>query len=138
MKRFADLLAAQAAPAPAAAAEPLPAPPGVVQRRAVPDVAPPLPSLHPVLQRIYAARGIRDAAQLKLTLDRLLPVSSLPGVEAAARLLLAHRERRIVVVGDFDADGATSTALHAAGTARPGDSRTWISWCPTAFASATA
>jgi single-stranded-DNA-specific exonuclease len=68
-------------------------------------------SLHPVLRRAYAARGVRDSSDLALTLDRLMPVGTLDGVEAAVQLILAHRERRILVVGDFDADGATSTAL---------------------------
>ncbi|HUQ09550.1 MAG TPA: single-stranded-DNA-specific exonuclease RecJ [Steroidobacteraceae bacterium] len=68
-------------------------------------------SLHPVLRRAYAARGVRHSHELSLTLDRLMPVGTLDGVDAAVRLILAHRERRIVVVGDFDADGATSTAL---------------------------
>ena len=69
------------------------------------------PNLHPVLRRAYAARGIRHSGELALTLDRLMPVGTLDGVEAAVRLILEHRERRILVVGDFDADGATSTAL---------------------------
>jgi single-stranded-DNA-specific exonuclease len=69
-------------------------------------------ALHPVLRRAYAARGICDAAQLSTELSRLLPVGSLAGVAAAVELLLRHREHgRILVVGDFDADGATSTAL---------------------------
>lgn len=69
-------------------------------------------SLHPVLRRAYAARGIREAAQLSTDLSRLLPVGSLGAVEAAVALLLRHRDNgRILVVGDFDADGATSTAL---------------------------
>ena len=68
-------------------------------------------SLHPVLRRAYAARGVRDSAELALTLDRLMPVGTLEGVDAAVRLILEHRERRIIVIGDFDADGATSTAL---------------------------
>jgi single-stranded-DNA-specific exonuclease len=68
--------------------------------------------LHPVLRRAYAARGIREATQLSTELSRLLPVGSLGGVAAAVELLLAHRMRgRILVIGDFDADGATSTAL---------------------------
>ena len=67
--------------------------------------------LHPVLERVYRARGLRRAAELDHSLERLLPVGSLEGVEAAARLLAAHRARRVLVVGDFDADGATSTAL---------------------------
>jgi single-stranded-DNA-specific exonuclease len=68
-------------------------------------------TLHPVLRRAYAARGVRDHQDLSLTLDRLMPVGTLSGVDAAVRLMLEHRDRRILVVGDFDADGATSTAL---------------------------
>jgi single-stranded-DNA-specific exonuclease len=67
--------------------------------------------LHPVLRRVYAARGLGNDADLDLSLDRLLPVGSLEGVDAAARLLAAHRAGRVLVIGDFDADGATSTAL---------------------------
>ncbi|HEY3654514.1 MAG TPA: single-stranded-DNA-specific exonuclease RecJ [Steroidobacteraceae bacterium] len=68
--------------------------------------------LHPVLRRVYAARGVSRSDELDLSLDRLLPVGSLDGVEAAARLLAAHRRQgRVLVVGDFDADGATSSAL---------------------------
>jgi single-stranded-DNA-specific exonuclease len=67
--------------------------------------------LHPVLRRVYAARGLKSSADLDLSLDRLVPVGSLEGVDAAARLLTAHRAGRVLVIGDFDADGATSTAL---------------------------
>jgi len=68
--------------------------------------------LHPVLQRIYLARGVRAPDDLDLSLDRLLPVSTLESIAAAVDLLLAHRAAgRVLVVGDFDADGATSTAL---------------------------
>ena len=67
--------------------------------------------LHPVLRRVYAARGVACREDLDLTLDRLLPVGSLPGVEAAAGLLTEHRAGRVLVIGDFDADGATSSAL---------------------------
>src|SRR5260370_1385760 len=69
-------------------------------------------AVHPVLRRVYAARGLQNGADLDLSLDRLLPVGSLEGVDAAARLLTAHRSAgRVLVIGDFDADGATSTAL---------------------------
>jgi single-stranded-DNA-specific exonuclease len=68
-------------------------------------------SLHPVLRRAYGARGVRDHQELTLTLDKLMPVGTLDGVASAVRLILEHRDRRILVVGDFDADGATSTAL---------------------------
>ncbi len=72
-----------------------------------------LDGLNIVLARAYAARGIGAREQLAATLDRLLPVGSLDSVGAAVALLLAHRASggRILVIGDFDADGATSTAL---------------------------
>ncbi len=84
-----------------------------VRRRQVPSGAESgeLAPLDPLLARIYAARGIRSPAELDYSLGLLAPVSSLPGIDAAVELLLQHRERRIIVIGDFDADGATSTAL---------------------------
>ena len=69
-------------------------------------------AVHPILRRVYAARGLRSNADLDLSLGRLLPVGSLEGVDAAAQLLAAHRSAgRVLVIGDFDADGATSTAV---------------------------
>ena len=68
-------------------------------------------NVHPVLQRIYSARGVRTATDLDCSLERLLPVGTLEGVMSAVDLLVRHREGRILVIGDFDADGATSTAL---------------------------
>lgn len=70
-------------------------------------------SLHPVLCRAYRARGVNAAADLDHSLERLLPVGTLGGVEAAVDLLLAcHPARgKVLVIGDFDADGATSTAV---------------------------
>lgn len=70
-----------------------------------------LSGIEPTLARLYAARGVTHVDELDYALGRLLPIGSLPGVEQAVDLLLRHRERRILVVGDFDADGATSTAL---------------------------
>jgi single-stranded-DNA-specific exonuclease len=68
--------------------------------------------LHPVLRRVYAARGIANDSELDLSLERLLPVGSLEGLDAATQLLAAHRAAgRVLVVGDFDTDGATSSAL---------------------------
>jgi single-stranded-DNA-specific exonuclease len=68
--------------------------------------------LHPVLRRVYAARGIASDSELDLSLERLLPVGSLEGLDAATQLLGLHRAAgRVLVIGDFDADGATSTAL---------------------------
>jgi single-stranded-DNA-specific exonuclease len=68
--------------------------------------------LHPVLRRVYASRGVVSDAELDLSLQRLLPVGSLAGALEAADLLARHRNGgRVLVVGDFDADGATSSAL---------------------------
>src|SRR5258708_5098290 len=68
--------------------------------------------LHPVLGRVYAARGVRTTADLDTSLVRLLPVGTLEGIPAAVELLLKHRAGgRVLIVGDFDADGATSSAL---------------------------
>jgi single-stranded-DNA-specific exonuclease len=85
----------------------------VMRRVAPPEALPAFATLNPVLARAYAARGLRDVAELRQNLDQLLPVGSLEGVTAAVELLLVHRERggRILVIGDFDADGATSSAL---------------------------
>ncbi len=71
----------------------------------------PLAGVHPVLARVYAARGVTSAADLDQSLERLLPVGTLEGIAAAVDLLLAHREGSVLVIGDFDADGATSSAL---------------------------
>jgi single-stranded-DNA-specific exonuclease len=70
-------------------------------------------NLHPVLRRVYAARGLISSEDLALTLDRLLPVSTLEGLEVASDVLLGHLDagRRVLILGDFDADGATSSAL---------------------------
>ena len=68
-------------------------------------------ALHPVLDRVYFARGVRSAAELDTSLGRLLPVGTLDGVTDAVELLLAHRSGRVLIVGDFDADGATASAL---------------------------
>ena len=74
-------------------------------------------SLPPVLRRIYAARGIDSLEQLEYRLGRLAAPSSLGGLDAACALLVqALRERQsILIVGDFDADGATGTALAVRG-----------------------
>ncbi|EOY3719207.1 TPA: single-stranded-DNA-specific exonuclease RecJ [Klebsiella michiganensis] len=69
--------------------------------------------LPPLLQRLYASRGVRSAQELERGVKGMLPWSQLTGVEKAVEMLYgAFRQGlHIVVVGDFDADGATSTAL---------------------------
>lgn len=68
--------------------------------------------LHPVLARVFSARGIERADELQHGLDRLLPPSGFAGLDDAAALLAeaVRLGQRILIVGDFDADGATSTA----------------------------
>ncbi|MDH3985210.1 MAG: single-stranded-DNA-specific exonuclease RecJ [Gammaproteobacteria bacterium] len=69
--------------------------------------------LHPVLRRVYAARAVESADDLDYSLERLIPPAELGGLTGAVDLLEAavSGHQRIVVVGDFDADGATSCAL---------------------------
>ncbi len=78
--------------------------------RPVPEAAL-LDGIDPIIARLYAARGVRESREVDYRLNRLAPVGSLQGLEAATDLLIACRDKRIIVVGDFDADGATSTAL---------------------------
>ncbi|GGB99798.1 single-stranded-DNA-specific exonuclease RecJ [Marinobacterium zhoushanense] len=86
----------------------------LIERRPMPERLPVgLASLHPVLARIYACRGIDSLEQLGRQLKELLPDSQMRGMEAAVQRLVGALERRerILIVGDFDCDGATSTAL---------------------------
>lgn len=66
-----------------------------------------------MLRRAYAARGIAAAAELPLELKALLPPAGLMGIDAASGLLMTAivERKRIVVAGDYDADGATATAV---------------------------
>ncbi len=74
-------------------------------------------SVHPVLRRVYTARGVTAAAQVRHRLGDLLPPQTLGGLVAAVALLDAAIEgdRRICVIGDFDCDGATGTAVAVRG-----------------------
>src|SRR3990167_3866400 len=67
----------------------------------------------PILQRIYSARGVTEGSQLDGRLQTLLPFNTLIDIDKACRRLeeALRDDQRIVVIGDFDADGATSTAL---------------------------
>ena len=69
--------------------------------------------LHPVLARIYAARHVVSAEELEHSLDRLHPPELLKDIGAAVDLLASSivSNQRILVVADFDADGATSCAV---------------------------
>lgn len=85
--------------------------PIVLRKAPNPDLLPALGTLDAMYARLYAMRGVTGPQQLDYGLAGLAPVSSLEHIAAAVELLLQHRQRRIVIVGDFDVDGATSTAL---------------------------
>ncbi|WP_318392923.1 single-stranded-DNA-specific exonuclease RecJ [Enterobacter sp.] len=83
-------------------------------RRREPDLAAELPdTLSPLLRRLYASRGVSSPAGLERSVKGMLPWQQLSGInEATEQLYQAFVQGlRIIVVGDFDADGATSTAL---------------------------
>ena len=86
----------------------------IIERRPQPESGLPIESqVHPVLARIYASRGISDQGELGRNLKELLPDSAMKGVSAAVeRLVVAlEQQQRILIVGDFDCDGATSTSV---------------------------
>jgi len=88
-----------------------------IEPRPLPATLPDLGNLPPLLTRLYAARGVRSAAELDKGLARLLPFQRLKGLDRAVELLVeALRERRrILLVGDFDADGATASSVGVLG-----------------------
>ncbi len=69
--------------------------------------------LPPILQRIYAQRGINSEEEINHSLSKALPPGKLLNVDAGVKLIYQcmQNEQLILIVGDFDADGATSTAL---------------------------
>jgi len=69
--------------------------------------------VHPLLARLYAARGVASAAELDDALGKLLPPSQLLGADSAARLLAdaIAQQKKICVVADYDCDGATACAV---------------------------
>ena len=69
--------------------------------------------LHPVLNRVYLHRGVKHMGELDRSLNALLPYQDLSGIEQAVQYLAAglSEQKHFMIVGDFDADGATSTAL---------------------------
>ena len=66
-----------------------------------------------LLDRVFAARGITEPAQLERGLSNLLSPADLPEIDQAAKRLAdaVVEDQKILIVGDFDADGATSVAL---------------------------
>lgn len=85
----------------------------IIQRRETSDCSHLNFINQPLLQRIYASRGISCAKDLEYQLKNLIKPSTLKGSSEAAELLLnaIKNRQKVIIVGDFDADGATSTAL---------------------------
>jgi len=84
-----------------------------IQRRPEVDLTQLPDSIAPLLRRLYISRGITSSQQLETAARALHSYQKLHGIEAAVELLFAAitQQKRIIVVGDFDADGATSSAL---------------------------
>ncbi|KQH84941.1 single-stranded-DNA-specific exonuclease RecJ [Vibrio furnissii] len=84
-----------------------------IQRRPEPDLAQLPDTIPPLLRRIYLNRGVSSVEQLEKAAKALHSYQQLHGIDAAVELLFEaiKQQKRIIVVGDFDADGATSSAL---------------------------
>lgn len=84
-----------------------------IKRRPDVTISEDIHDLPPILQRIYAQRGISHEQEINHTLAKALPPGKLLNVEAGVELIYScmQNDQHILIVGDFDADGATSTAL---------------------------
>jgi single-stranded-DNA-specific exonuclease len=91
-------------------------------RRSVPEDINLPDSIHPVLKRVYAARNIQSSDDLDYSLASLLPFNTLTNIDNAVLLLqeALEKKKRILIVADFDADGATSCALAIRGLSMMG------------------
>jgi len=69
--------------------------------------------LHPVLQKVLSNRKINSPDQIEYSLNKLIGFNQLMGIEQAVELIInaIKHKQKILIVGDFDADGATSTAV---------------------------
>jgi single-stranded-DNA-specific exonuclease len=96
--------------------------PVVRRREALVDAAGWPSTVHPVLRRVYAARGVAGPHELPRRLSELASPDQLGGLAAAARLVAdaIDEGRRIVLAGDYDADGATGCAVGLRGLAMLG------------------
>ena len=92
------------------------------RRRPLPESACAAAGLHPLLARVYAARGALDESAVRPRLQALHPPHLLGSIDAAVALVCdaLAREASILIVGDYDCDGATATALAVRGLRRLG------------------
>ncbi|MHA6494268.1 single-stranded-DNA-specific exonuclease RecJ [Pseudomonas borbori] len=88
-----------------------------IESRPLPETLPDLGALPPLLTRLYAARGVQSAVELDKGLARLIPYQQLKGMDAAVELLVQglQQGQRMLIVGDFDADGATASTVGVLG-----------------------
>ena len=88
-----------------------------IESRPLPETLPDLGALPPLLTRLYAARGVQSVAELDKGLARLIPYQQLKGMDAAVDLLVLglQQSQRMLIVGDFDADGATASTVGVLG-----------------------
>ncbi len=95
-----------------------------IVRRPIPVAARTLAAagVHPVLARVFAARGIATPDELDTELATLPSFATMKGIDGAAvRLADAiHRREKVVIVADYDADGATACAVGVRGLAAMG------------------
>ena len=84
-----------------------------IEPRPLPETLLFLGEMPTLLTRLYAARGVQSQAELDKSLARLIPYQQLKGIDAAVDLLVVALEQRqrILIVGDFDADGATASTV---------------------------
>ena len=84
-----------------------------IEPRPLPHILPFLGEMPTLLTRLYAARGVQSEAELDKSLARLIPFQQLKGIDAAVDLLVValDQRQRILIVGDFDADGATASTV---------------------------
>lgn len=84
----------------------------IIVRRQVPDGCSLIVD-NAVLQEIYSARGVRSISEVNYSLQNLLPFSALEGIDKAVACLkdALIQQKKVLIIGDYDVDGATSTAL---------------------------
>ena len=94
----------------------------LIQQRPLPAQLPYLGELPELLQRLYAARGVQSEQELEKGLAHLLPYQQLKGIDQAVELLCQglDKQARVLIIGDFDADGATASAVGVLGLTQLG------------------
>ena len=85
----------------------------IIVRKPVEDVSWDVNNLHPLLKRIYLNRGIKSSAEFEYDVEHLLSYENLSGMNTAITCVwqAIEKQQHILIIGDYDADGATSTTL---------------------------